>query len=271
MHLLYASDLHGSSIHFSTLLALAVRLKPDALLLGGDLFQNSDPIAAAPVSQRRDAETFFADWCRAAPCPVYWIAGNHEWRTVVDPPPAAGTYVHGKCVPLGDWDLIGFTLTSPTPYWLIDHERREAKHEHREERGRCWSSQGTTAVPTEARAWLATHPTLLDELRTLPEPRAWRRTILMAHDPPFDSGLDLRWGNQPVGSYDVRHFLLAKQPAVSLHGHIHEAPLLTGKPLHIVGATHGFNAGRVRQGCRALWLDPDKPAEYRLFEGDPRP
>jgi Icc-related predicted phosphoesterase len=266
MHLLYASDLHGSPLHYAGLSRLAARLKPDALLLGGDLFSNSAPISEAPAAQRREAETTFASWCASQRAPVYWIAGNHDWHHTVTPPPAAGTFVHGRCVPLGDWDLVGFSLCSPTPYWLIDQERRERFSSRREPRGRCWMSGGATPVPVEhADDWLEDRPTLLEELERLPEPRSWRRAILMAHDPPYDTGLDLRWGPFPVGSSDVRHFIEARKPALSLHGHIHEAPLLTQRVMHRVGSTCGFNAGRVGGGIRALWIDPDRPEEAKLF------
>ena len=68
------------------------------------------------------------------------------------------------------------------------------------------------------------------------------RCVFNLHVPPLDSGLDrclrldpstdppspVRQGGQPVfhgaGSRAVREAILAYQPAVSLHGHIHESP-----------------------------------------------
>jgi len=267
MRLLFASDIHGSPRTWNALAGLAHECRPDAILLGGDLFSNSAPVEAAPAAQRGEAGEPFARWCAAAGAPVYWIAGNHEWATTVDPPPGAGICVHGRCVPLGDWDLIGFSLCSPTPYWLIDHERREEFSTRREPRGRCWMSQGVLPAPVDnPNRWLDARPTLADELRALPAPRDWSRTVLMAHNPPFDTGLDLRWGNLPVGSADVREFILRVQPAISLHGHIHEAPLLSGSATHRVGRTLGCNAGRSDAAIRALWIDLADPGVATLIE-----
>lgn len=267
MRLLYASDLHGTIPYFEALAKVARRRKPEAILLGGDLFSNSAPVMMGPTAQRQAAEGWFAEWCRAATAPVYWIAGNHEWRHAADPPPAAGTYVGERLVPLGDWDLIGFSFCSPTPYWLLDHERAEEAPNRDEPRGKCYAASGDRVELVEKpRAWLDKRPTLAAMLRELPEPRDWRRTIFMAHNPPFDSGLDTRWGNWPVGSTDIRNFIVAKKPSISLHGHIHEASHLTKSAMHRVGETWGFNPGRGDTGLRALWLDPETPEQHELVE-----
>lgn len=269
MKLLFASDFHGTLPYYAAFAKLAKTLKPDALLLGGDLFSNSAPLEIAPASQRQTAAGWFREWCEAAPAPVYWVAGNHEWRNVSESPPkGAGTYCGERVVALGDWDLVGFSFCSPTPYWLIDHERPEEAPNRHEPRWKCYASDGDHVVTVEKPdAWLAKQPTLASMLRAIPAPRSWRRTIFMAHNPPFDTGLDLRFGNFPVGSSDVKNFILDRKPAISLHGHIHEAPMLTGKVMHRVGDTLGFNAGRGPNGLRALLIDPAAPEKFQLIEG----
>lgn len=265
MRFLFASDFHGTHAYYEQFARLATRLKPDVLLLGGDLFSNSAPVDAGPAAQRQDASGWFRQWCEAAPAPVYWVAGNHEWRTVTDPPAAAGTYAGERVVAIGDWDLVGFSFCSPTPYWLLDHERPEESPNRHEPRFRCYASEsGRTVMVEKPETWLAKQPTLASMLRQIPKPRDPRRTIFMAHNPPYDTGLDLRFGNFPVGSTDIRNFILAEKPAISLHGHIHEAPLLTKSPMHRVGDTLGFNAGRGRDGVRALLIDTARPEEFAL-------
>jgi Icc-related predicted phosphoesterase len=69
--------------------------------------------------------------------------------------------------------------------------------------------------------------------------RAHASLILVAHAPPYDSGLDqapaldeefgmrLRPGSglemAPVGSTAVREFIEERQPLLGLHGHVHES------------------------------------------------
>jgi Icc-related predicted phosphoesterase len=45
-----------------------------------------------------------------------------------------------------------------------------------------------------------------------------------------------------VGSIAIKRFIEERQPLLSLHGHIHEAPRLTGAWRERVGRTHCFTA-----------------------------
>jgi len=45
-----------------------------------------------------------------------------------------------------------------------------------------------------------------------------------------------------VGSIAVRRFIEARQPLLTLHGHIHESARLTGSWRDVIGRTHLFSA-----------------------------
>jgi Icc-related predicted phosphoesterase len=55
------------------------------------------------------------------------------------------------------------------------------------------------------------------------------RSIYVVHMPPSDLGLDHCSDGQQVGSKAIYDFLLEHQPALSLHGHIHESPEISGR------------------------------------------
>ncbi len=53
-------------------------------------------------------------------------------------------------------------------------------------------------------------------------------SIWLIHDPPINMGFDLCATGDKVGSPVVYRFLLERQPLLSIHGHIHEAPAFNG-------------------------------------------
>jgi Icc-related predicted phosphoesterase len=72
-------------------------------------------------------------------------------------------------------------------------------------------------------------------------------TILLTHNPPFASIVDLTRYKIHVGSKKLREFVLQYSPKIYQCGHIHEA---RGK--EIIGNTLVFNPGPVMRGYYAI-------------------
>ncbi|MFH1978648.1 MAG: metallophosphoesterase [Candidatus Aenigmatarchaeota archaeon] len=70
--------------------------------------------------------------------------------------------------------------------------------------------------------------------------------ILLLHDPPKDTKLDLLDGKH-VGSKEERDFILDKKPVLCVSGHIHEA-----RGTDKLGSTILFNPGSVSDGCYGI-------------------
>ena len=156
--------------------------------------------------------------------PVLLMPGNDD-DFEIDPILAASNYcqnVNERVVDLTPWhQLVSMGWSSPTP-WSTPRE-----------------------MPEEA---------FLDRLSgLLAGVRDPRRTVIMTHVPPFDSGLDtapllspdlrptasagdLLRG--PVGSHGVRAVIEKFRPVLGVHGHIHE---LGGE--RRIGSTLCVNAG----------------------------
>jgi Icc-related predicted phosphoesterase len=69
----------------------------------------------------------------------------------------------------------------------------------------------------------------------------------------------MMFGPVHVGSRAVRDFLSQRRPRVSLHGHIHEAPALSGTFAEMLGETLVVNPGRTYESLDAVvfeWEDP---------------
>ena len=68
-------------------------------------------------------------------------------------------------------------------------------------------------------------PHMGDILKKLPEPENLQQTVYVMHMPPAGLRLgQLQYQDLDIGSADIYGFLKEKQPLLSLHGHIHEAP-----------------------------------------------
>jgi Icc-related predicted phosphoesterase len=141
--------------------------------------------------------------------PMYLMPGNDDDR-LIDPLLEDSTYarnVDEQVVELTPWhQLVSMGWSSPTPW----HTPRELPEEE-----------------------------FLDRLSTLMRGvRDPRRTVMMTHVPPYDSGLDtapllspdlrpqvtagdLMRG--PVGSTGVRAAIETFRPVLGVHGHIHES------------------------------------------------
>lgn len=141
--------------------------------------------------------------------PVLLMPGNDD-EFEIDPLLEASTYcrnVNEQVVELTPWhQLVSMGWSSPTP-WATPRELPEEDFLDR----------------------------LSGLLRTVRDPR---RTVMMTHVPPFDSGLDtapllspdlrptvtagdLMRG--PVGSTGVRRAIETFRPVLGVHGHIHES------------------------------------------------
>jgi len=92
----------------------------------------------------------------------------------------------------------------------------------------------------EIEDWFAlarTLPSMKDELERLPEPRDAKQAVYVIHMPPANLGLDHCHSGEKVGSKAVYSFLEERQPLLSLHGHIHESPKMSGIWNNCIGDT----------------------------------
>jgi Icc-related predicted phosphoesterase len=72
-------------------------------------------------------------------------------------------------------------------------------------------------------------------------------TILLVHDPPFDTKLDVTFMKKHVGSESIRKVIEIFKPDLAVAGHIHESP-----GVDVIGSTTCVNAGEARQGKYAM-------------------
>jgi Icc-related predicted phosphoesterase len=99
----------------------------------------------------------------------------------------------------------------------------------------------------DVEAFLKVRPTL-EELLDDIAARAldWQRAVVVCHAPPQGTGLGNISAEMDVGSAAVRAWIERYQPLLTLHGHIHESPRITGIDTVKIGRTTVHQPGQDR-------------------------
>jgi Icc-related predicted phosphoesterase len=106
------------------------------------------------------------------------------------------------------------------------------------------SEQDEQLTPIDPYLYLKQQETIKENLKRLPKPLYYKRGIYIMHSPPFGTRLDFIQGGKSAGSRSIRDFIEETQPLLTLHGHIHESPELSGTYIDQIGGTPSINPGQ---------------------------
>jgi Icc-related predicted phosphoesterase len=73
--------------------------------------------------------------------------------------------------------------------------------------------------------------------------------------------LDRLYNSQPAGSRAIKAFIEKTQPFMTLHGHIHESPVISNKYWEKIGSTISVNPGQVGGFLSGVFFNTDDPQE----------
>jgi uncharacterized protein len=152
--------------------------------------------------------------------------------------------------------LAGFACVPLTPFSIKDFERRDDGPLPPFSFDMAYTSWSGELQPTHAEA-IAARPSIAEALATLAEQSDPQRTIYVCHTPPFNTPLDEMPRGRHVGSKALRAFIEQHAPPLTLHGHIHESPTLSGRYAAQLGATWSINPGHDPKRFQAVTLDTD--------------
>jgi Icc-related predicted phosphoesterase len=301
MNGVFVSDLHGHTDRYEKLFSLLERERPDGVFLGGDLLPSGliDPASGGDRSPAGASEFIDAvlaagfarlrDRLGEAYPDVFVILGNDDGRAC-EPAllrfahESEGAtarrplwhYVHGSREAWGPYQVFGYAYSPPSPFALKDWERYDVS---RFVDPGCSSPEGgyySVDIPDRVKRTA----TIKDDLEHLATERAGgkdeelvERAIFLFHAPPYDTALDRadlddQWVDHVpmdvhVGSIAIRRFIDARHPRITLHGHVHEAPRLTGRWYERLGATHAFTAAHDGLELAVVRFDPAEPERAR--------
>ena len=259
MKIVYCTDLHGREAIYNGVLERAKAEKVDAIVNGGDMFPRE--------FQNEFIQGFLAghfEACHEAGIRYLCMPGNDDlaaWDEMFRDECQkhwAGC-IHGMVFRLGDHEIIGFNFVRDYPFRLKDRclkdypgcpecvqfggglVSRITRHGKEGISNINWSEE------------INKRPNMRQALSLLPVPAYMSKAIYVIHDPPAGLGLDICSDGKGVGSVSVREFIEEKQPFLTLHGHIHESPDMSGKWNAQVGRTSCVQPGQGH--CVVIDLD----------------
>jgi len=275
---LFVSDLHGSVPRWRSLLDAIGEFRPRAVFLGGDLFPNG---LAAWRGERGAGGDFLADFLlpelealRGAlgsdwPA-LFLVLGNDDPRSLEEDvldAEARGVwrYAHGRRLDLDGVPVFGYAYVPPTPFLGKDWERYDVSRYVPP--GAVSPEEGRRSVPVAPDA--VRYGTIWQDLQALAGDADLERAIFLFHAPPFETRLDRAAldgkmvDHVPldlhVGSIAVRRFIETRQPAITLHGHVHESARLTGSWRDRIGRTWLFSGAHDGPELALVRFDPGDP------------
>jgi Icc-related predicted phosphoesterase len=275
----FASDLHGHEDRYEKLCAAARAERPAAIFLVGDLTDSRPsaraPGKAAPIGYvarvlgprfealRKEMGAAYPD--------LFLILGNDDPRTeeaAVLEAEGRGlwSYAHMRRIPWRGYDVFGYACVPPTPFRLKDWERYDVSRAV--EPGCVPPEEGVRTVPVPGDE--VRFGTIAADLGRLAGATDLSQSIFLLHSPPYRTDLDRAALDDHqvegvpldvhIGSIAIERFLRARQPLLSLHGHVHESARLTGAWRARIEATHALSAAHDGPELALVRFDPADPA-----------
>jgi len=258
---LFVSDLHGSPDRYRKLYDAVRKEHPVAVFFGGDILPSAfhsssgsdynsdrfiqDNLVKELYTLKQELKQNFLR--------IFLILGNDDCRIVetkiVDAEKSGLLdYVHNKKVIFNGYQVYGYSYIPPSPFLLKDWERYDVSRYV--DPGSVSPEEGfrSVAVPENE----VKYATIADDLDHLAGEENLSRAIFLFHSPPYKTKLDRAAldgrlinhvpADPHVGSIAIQRFIEERQPLLTLHGHIHEAPRLTHAWKDRIGKTHVFSA-----------------------------
>jgi Icc-related predicted phosphoesterase len=259
MKSLYTSDLHGETQLYQELLSLTTSASPEIILLGGDLLPSFLPAKRYEdmvPNQKTFIDQFLSSFFKkiretTSVRKIFLIPGNWDLGyPFLFKKPAEGIIdLNQRSFRLKNgYELIGYAFVPPTPFRPKDYEKMDDRESPwPPQKNPCYvrsSDQTDQLIPIDPYLYLRGRETIGEDLDRLPKPFHPKRTVYIMHSPPFGTRLDLIQGGKSAGSRSIKTFIERNQPLLTLHGHIHESPELSGAYVDRIGETLSINPGQ---------------------------
>ena len=259
MKCLFTSDLHGEIHLYQELLLLASSYSSEIVVLGGDLLPSFPPTKRYEdmvPNQKTFIDQFLLSFFErmlntTSLRQIFLISGNWDlgYSYLFNGPMENVIDLNQRSYSLDNgYDLVGYPFVPPTPFRPKGFEKmddREAPWPPQKNPSYILSPDQTDRlIPIDPYLYLRGRETIEEDLDHLPKPLHPKRTTYVMHSPPFGTHLDLIQGGKSAGSRSIKAFIERNQPLLTLHGHIHESPELSGAYIDRIGKTLSINPGQ---------------------------
>jgi len=262
MKILFTSDLHGEVRLYEQILDAAKDASVEILIMGGDLLPTlhktrryEEMIQEQRAFIRDFLLPFFRRSLETRFQRIFLIPGNWDpaYPEIFEEPPEGLSVLDRKGFRFETgYELIGYPFVPPTPFRPKDYEKMDDPESP-------WPPQRNPSYirsvekpyvlkPIDPVPYLREKGTIAEDLQTLHRGKDMRKTVYVMHSPPLGTHLDVIHGGHSVGSRSLRGFIECYQPFLTFHGHIHEAPFLSGDYADRIGNTLCVNPGQLLSG-----------------------
>ncbi|MBN1949341.1 MAG: metallophosphoesterase [Candidatus Cloacimonetes bacterium] len=265
---LFTSDLHGIPEKYQKLFTSIEVMRPEWVFLGGDLLpamHQLEFLNGYLISNLRKLSTQMGE-----EFPLFLvIMGNDDPRLfeiIFQQEDEKGLwyYMHQKKLIMGEYVIYGYAHVPPSPFLLKDWERYDISRFT--DVGSVGPELGYHSLATDLQE--ISYLTIARELEQLTKDEYSGNSIFLFHSPPYQTNLDRAaldgkmFDHAPldvhVGSIAIRNFIEKKQPLLTLHGHIHESPRITGSWQDRIGASRCFSAAHDGPELALIRFNPEE-------------
>ncbi len=290
MRIIFTSDLHGKVNLYEQMFALSISRDADLVIMGGDIMPTEfgglfDLAQGVNVYQKSlDFQLEFIDSYLAPRIKkfkmenpekeIFYIPGNHDWNMAtrhLEESLEDAFNLHGRIATFMGYYFSGYGCVIDSRFWVKDLVRRDFPDDKGSPgRFSCISTPEGMRLYKDT-AYLDLNKSIEEELAALGiiEPS---KTVCVFHSPPFGTMIDTLHDGKPIGSKAIRNFIEKFQPLISLHGHIHEAPYMTGLFLNRLGKTPCINPGHYKDDLHAVIINlsgMEPEIKHTLFRNVP--
>ncbi len=270
----FVSDLHGKQERFRKLFEEVSKEPPRAVFIGGDMLPHVSRLGTPDDF----LEGFFLGQLAALKEALgerfprfFVILGNDDgaWgEEILEQATSEGMlfYAHGKKERLDRWVVYGYSYVPPTPFLKKDWEKYDVSRH----------VDPGCVPPTEGwRSKKVSHDeiefsTIKQDLEELAAADDLSNAVFLFHAPPHGTVLDrapldgIKVDHIPmdvhVGSIAIRRFIERRAPLLTMHGHVHESPRLTGSWIDKLGHTVIISAAHDGPELALVKFDLEDPA-----------
>ncbi len=275
MKVFYTSDLHGDMNFYRELVTICREKDVDILILGGDLLPRRGHKNKSISNQRRFISNFlvkiFKKIKEESTVEIYAIFGNNDWAAVLEDMRELEkrnliNLLHETYFELdNNLFITGYPFVPPTKFSPKDFEKKDLNKDQ---------IVNTTTFPVISESgsikrikeniFFQSRTSIEDDLKGFIEylnDNPHNRMIYVMHSPPYDTMLDRLYNSQPAGSRAIKKFIEKTQPLITLHGHIHESPVISNTYWEMIGTTISVNPGQVGGFLSGVLFSTEAPEQ----------
>lgn len=242
MRFIYTSDLHGIKFLYEEIKTLIKEQgKFDYLIIGGDLFAHCREMQ----SQISFINGYFTSFLNEVQVKILFIPGNIDWPGSIKAINHLPKILDITCIDLNGIQTAeniittGFPYVPPTPLHRKDYELRDLTEDKSTVIPDSYITDKTGGKHYITASYFNEQASIECKLKLM-NPKC---SIMISHSPPYGNKLDICNRGTHIGSKAVLKKIEEIQPSLSLHGHVHESPKISGSWHDKIGNTICINPG----------------------------